>query len=67
MPEVAQPLEFFHRSDDGQLFVNVADLVLFLHHVAAKLQADGEEDKAAGVASIGLVLANTMGPDPEMN
>lgn len=55
----------FHLSPDGDLYVNVADLVVWTLGYAVGLKERGDAAGADAVASVGNMLADQLGPDPE--
>lgn len=62
-PETGGLVLGFFDNDEGERYVNLADLVVWCHQYAHHLKAQGEDKKADAVASVGLMLADQMEPE----
>lgn len=56
MPEDEGRVCRMFASDDGQLYVHVGDLALFIQGFSEHLKDEGREDEANGAASVGVAF-----------
>jgi hypothetical protein len=53
----------FFDNEEGERYVNLADLVVWCHQYAHHLKQQGADEGANAVASVGLALADQMPPE----